>query len=60
MLAIAVFVAAVPFASAAQQPTIVEIAVQDGRFDTLVAAVTATGLADALSAGEWTVFAPTD
>jgi uncharacterized surface protein with fasciclin (FAS1) repeats len=26
----------------------------------LVAAVTATGLADALSAGEWTVFAPTD
>ena len=32
----------------------------DGRFKTLVAAVTATGLADALSGGEWTVFAPTD
>ena len=60
MLAIAVLVAAVPFASAAQQPTIVEIAVQDGRFDTLVAAVTATDLAGALSGGEWTVFAPTD
>ena len=32
----------------------------DGRLTTLVAAVTATGLADALSGGEWTVFAPTD
>jgi transforming growth factor-beta-induced protein len=40
--------------------TIVDIAVRDGRFDTLVAAVTAAGLAEALSGGEWTVFAPTD
>lgn len=40
--------------------TIVDIAVNDGRFDTLVAAVVYTGLADALSGGEWTVFAPTD
>jgi uncharacterized surface protein with fasciclin (FAS1) repeats len=40
--------------------TIVDIAVADGRFDTLVAAVVAAGLADELSAGSWTVFAPTD
>ena len=40
--------------------TIVSTAISDGRFETLVAAVTATGLADALSGGEWTVFAPTD
>jgi uncharacterized surface protein with fasciclin (FAS1) repeats len=40
--------------------SIVDIAVNDGRFDTLVAAVTATGLADTLAGGEWTVFAPTD
>jgi len=47
--------------SAAAAPgTIVDIAVNDGRFDTLVAAVTATGLAETLSGGEWTVFAPTD
>ena len=47
-------------AEAAMGTTIVDIAVNDGRFDTLVAAVVATGLADALSGGEWTVFAPTD
>ncbi len=47
--------------SAAAAPgTIVDIAVNDGRFNTLVAAVTAAGLADTLSSGEWTVFAPTD
>lgn len=41
--------------------TIVDIAVADGRFSTLVAAVTAAGLADELSsAGPFTVFAPTD
>jgi transforming growth factor-beta-induced protein len=40
---------------------IVEIAVADGRFKTLVAAVTAAGLADTLKgAGPFTVFAPTD
>jgi uncharacterized surface protein with fasciclin (FAS1) repeats len=42
------------------ESTIVDIAVNDGRFDTLVAAVTAAGLADTLSTGSWTVFAPTD
>ncbi|MFO7743335.1 MAG: fasciclin domain-containing protein [Anaerolineae bacterium] len=60
VLVVGLFAAAVPFAAAAEQPTIVEIAVEDGRFDTLVAAVKAAGLADALSGGEWTVFAPTD
>jgi uncharacterized surface protein with fasciclin (FAS1) repeats len=40
--------------------SIVDIAVNDGRFDTLVAAVVATDLAGALSSGDWTVFAPTD
>jgi uncharacterized surface protein with fasciclin (FAS1) repeats len=60
LLAFIMVFAAVPFVSAAGHETIVDIAVADGRFDTLVAAVTATGLADALSGGEWTVFAPTD
>ena len=46
--------------SAATPGTIVDIAVGDGRFNTLVAAVTAVGLADTLSGGDWTVFAPTD
>jgi uncharacterized surface protein with fasciclin (FAS1) repeats len=47
--------------SFAQSNTIVDIAVGDSRFDTLVAAVTAAGLADTLaSAGPFTVFAPTD
>ena len=40
--------------------TIVDIAVADGRFTTLVAALSATDLVGALSGGEWTVFAPTD
>jgi transforming growth factor-beta-induced protein len=40
---------------------IVDIAVQDGRFTTLVAAVTAAGLVDTLKGeGPFTVFAPTD
>jgi uncharacterized surface protein with fasciclin (FAS1) repeats len=60
MLAVALFVAVAPLVSAAGHQTIVEIAVADGRFDTLVAAVQAAGLVDALSGGEWTVFAPTD
>ena len=60
VLAVVMLFSAVPFVSAAGHETIVDIAVEDGRFDTLVAAVTATGLADALSGGEWTVFAPTD
>ena len=41
--------------------TIVDIAVEDGRFTTLVAAVQAAGLDEALSGeGSFTVFAPTD
>ena len=41
--------------------TIVDIAVEDGRFTTLVAAVQAAGLAETLSSeGPFTVFAPTD
>ena len=42
-------------------PSIVDIAVADGRFTTLVAAVQAAGLAETLSGeGPFTVFAPTD
>jgi uncharacterized surface protein with fasciclin (FAS1) repeats len=41
--------------------SIVDIAVEDGRFNTLVAAVQAAGLAETLSGeGQFTVFAPTD
>jgi uncharacterized surface protein with fasciclin (FAS1) repeats len=40
--------------------TIVDIAAGSDDFDTLVAAVQAAGLVDALSSGSWTVFAPTD
>jgi transforming growth factor-beta-induced protein len=47
--------------AAADMGTIVDIAVADGRFTTLVAAVQAAGLVDALSSeGPLTVFAPTD
>ena len=50
----------VPTATPAPQ-TIVDVAVADGRFTTLVAAVQAAGLAETLSgAGPFTVFAPTD
>jgi uncharacterized surface protein with fasciclin (FAS1) repeats len=38
----------------------VDIAVADGRFTTLVAAVKAAGLVETLQGGDWTVFAPTD
>ncbi len=42
-------------------PSIAEIAVEDGRFTTLVAALEAAGLVETLSGeGEFTVFAPTD
>jgi uncharacterized surface protein with fasciclin (FAS1) repeats len=40
--------------------TIVEVAAEAGTFTVLVDAVTAAGLADTLSGGEYTVFAPTD
>ena len=53
-----------PTAAPTEQPaaqTIVEIAAEDGRFSTLVAAVEAAGLAETLSGeGPFTVFAPTD
>ena len=46
---------------AAQPGTIVDIAVGDGRFQTLVAALQAAGLAATLQGeGPFTVFAPTD
>ena len=47
--------------SDAAMGTIVDIAVADGRFTTLVASVQAAGLADTLAGdGPFTVFAPTD
>jgi transforming growth factor-beta-induced protein len=50
-----------PAEEAAAPGTIVDIAVADGRFSTLVAAVTAAELVDTLnSEGPFTVFAPTD
>lgn len=58
-----VFAAALPAQRSAQAAgdTIVDIAVADGRFTTLVAAVQAAGLADTLAGpGPFTVFAPTD
>ena len=48
-------------APTASDQTIVEIAVENGNFQTLVAAVQAAGLAETLSGeGPFTVFAPTD
>jgi transforming growth factor-beta-induced protein len=48
-------------AESAAEPTIVDIAVEDGRFTTLVAALEAAGLAETLSGeGPFTVFAPVD
>lgn len=51
-----------PTEAAVEQPKdIVDIAAEDGRFTTLVAAVEAAGLVEALKAeGPLTVFAPTD
>ena len=47
--------------SVVSQPTVVEIAAGNDQFSTLVAAVKAAGLADALAAeGPYTVFAPTN
>jgi uncharacterized surface protein with fasciclin (FAS1) repeats len=59
IIVVLMLVMIVPLAGA-QEQSIVEIAINDGRFDTLVAAVVAADLADPLSGGEWTVFAPTD
>jgi transforming growth factor-beta-induced protein len=60
LLVVALMLTVVPLAMAREQRNIAEIAIEDGRFDTLVAAVVAADLAGALSGGEWTVFAPTD
>jgi uncharacterized surface protein with fasciclin (FAS1) repeats len=50
-----------PPAPKAQAPTIVDIAVSDGRFETLVAALQAADLVETLQGeGPFTVFAPTD
>ncbi|MBN8581052.1 MAG: fasciclin domain-containing protein [Anaerolineae bacterium] len=50
-----------PSEEAAESNTIVDVAVADGRFTTLVAAVEAAGLVETLSGeGPFTVFAPTD
>lgn len=57
---VAAFTLFVTVSADGHQDTIVEIAIEDGRFDTLVAAVVAADLAEALSGGDWTVFAPTD
>ena len=52
---------AVPTEEPEMPKTIVDIAVEDGRFTTLVAAVQAADLVDTLSSeGPFTVFAPTD
>jgi uncharacterized surface protein with fasciclin (FAS1) repeats len=60
MLIVSMVLVLIAPTASAQDDSIVDIAVADGRFTTLVAAVTSAGLADALSGGEWTVFAPTD
>ena len=50
-----------PTAEPEMPKTIVDIAAEDGRFDTLVTAIQAADLADTLSGeGPFTVFAPTD
>jgi transforming growth factor-beta-induced protein len=63
-LATSVFARGVPEAPMEQdeqEMTIVDIAVNDGRFDTLVTALGAADLVDTLSGdGPFTVFAPTD
>ena len=46
--------------SAQSDKTIVQVAASDSRFSTLVSLVKKAGLADTLSTGSYTVFAPTD
>jgi len=68
MVAIMVFAVSFAFAGGSKEmnmepelKSIVEIAVEDGRFETLVAALEAAELVDTLSGeGPFTVFAPTD
>lgn len=61
VLVLALSLVAVLPAFAQDSPDIVDIAIVDGRFMTLVAAVQAAGLVETLkSEGPFTVFAPTD
>ena len=61
LLVVALAIVSVVPAFAQDDKSIVDIAVEDGRFTTLVAAVQAAGLAEALAGeGPFTVFAPTD
>jgi uncharacterized surface protein with fasciclin (FAS1) repeats len=61
ILAFGVAAAAACAPSIEKEPDIVDIAVSNGNFNTLVAAVTAAGLVDTLKGeGPFTVFAPTD
>ena len=64
-LALALLVAPIAFAADEKKPdttkmTIVEVAVGNKDFSTLVAAVKAADLVETLSGGEFTVFAPTN
>ena len=62
LLAAAMAVGLLAAPAAAAQPTIAEIAIANGNFKTLVAALSCTGLVPAVSdpAASLTVFAPTD
>jgi uncharacterized surface protein with fasciclin (FAS1) repeats len=64
MLAVLVLaaVAAVPFAavSSAQSQNIVQVAASDPQFSTVVGLIQKAGLAETLSSGRYTVFAPTN
>ena len=56
----AALVAAAPLSAPAQSKSIVDIAAGDPQFSTLVKLVKKAGLAETLSGGEFTVFAPTN
>ena len=61
LLVLAALFVVAPFAAAADDKTIVETAIGNKDFSTLVAAVKAAGLVDTLSGeGPFTVFAPTN
>ncbi|NJN84605.1 MAG: fasciclin domain-containing protein [Caldilineaceae bacterium] len=61
LLALAFFVGLIATPASAQSADIVDTAVEAGNFETLVTAVSAAGLVEALkSEGPFTVFAPTD
>ncbi|MEM7394877.1 MAG: fasciclin domain-containing protein, partial [Verrucomicrobiota bacterium] len=57
---IASLMVSVALSAEAGEKNIVEIAADDKRFSTLVAALSAAGLVDTVKNGEFTVFAPTD